>query len=126
MSVLYDEILLVIGHEATDRLVAAFGGCCIFPPSGEPVGARWERVQAVIGMEAAAALVWRYRGTRLYVPLNTAARRAWQESEVVRLAALGMSDDEIAAQVAVLVRPTANWVAIVRRKYAKEAVCVES
>lgn len=123
MSRCYAELVLVIGHDAADRLVARYGGTCVFPPSGEPVGIRWEAVQSVIGIVAAAALVHRYRGTRLYVPLNVAARRAWQEAEVLRLASTGMRDEEIAERIAVMIRPTASWVAIVRRKMAKVETC---
>ena len=124
MSYMHDELALVIGPAATERLVATYGGCCVFPPSGVPVGARWERVQAVIGMDAAAALVARYRGTRLYVPLNVEARRKWQEQEVERLVAEGLPDEEIAERVAVMVRPTANWVALVRRRLARSEKCL--
>jgi hypothetical protein len=121
MSAMLEELTLVIGHAATRRLVEVYGGRNIFPPMLGATGARWNQVREIVGEAAADALCRRYCGTRLYIPLNVAARRAWQEREIVRLSAEGLSDDEIADKIAVMIRPTASWVARVRRRATREA-----
>lgn len=124
MSALLEELTLVIGHAALQKLVERFGGRTIYPPrAGTEGGARWRVVREAIGEEAAAALVARYEYTRLYVPQDAAARRAWQEREVLRLASEGKSNAEIAERITVTIRPTERWVERVRQRAAKGAPC---
>lgn len=80
------ELIEVIGLQATIDLVRAHGGDEIPVPAVVDGDSRaWAILEESVGHEAARKLVEsRFKGTRVYVPMCSAALRAARDREIVR------------------------------------------
>lgn len=117
MSAVYDELVLVVGHAAADRLVAAFAGTMLRVPRAAASAVAFVRFDAVVGADARAALVAHYGGDALYVPRNEQIATRRREGRALALAAAGLTTRQIAEQLAYVVRPTDRWVRAVLAKH---------
>jgi hypothetical protein len=122
VSVIYDELALVIGHAVADRLVAAYGGGNLSIPKaahspGGTVNLAAVKLDAVIGPAARDQLIAYYGGEQLYIPRNAGQALRSRERRVLELAAQGLSGAQIAARMAFVSRPTSRWVARVLARH---------
>ena len=86
-----EELVALLGEEATEALCAAFGGQNIVIPRQPRAGDSLERA---IGPEEAAVLCAAWGGCRVYIP--NLFRRAARDARIARLRADGSSVREIA------------------------------
>jgi hypothetical protein len=110
------DLVDLIGHEATMRLVAAFGGILIEVPSGKSLGKvegpLTARIIETLGGGLAARFMATYGGERLYIPRCAQAIRDERDRAIQADYDAGISVPDIARKYMISER----WVWVVLKR----------
>ncbi len=107
-----EEILELIGKEATTALVREFGGLPLYVPKASKDE---HRITALIGLRASSALCSAYGGTKIMVPLRANAVRHRRDMALIRRRMEGASTSETAREFGVCQRSAQRSMPVPKR-----------
>jgi hypothetical protein len=100
-----DSIASLLGDQAWQRLVAAFGGTTITLPKKQLESSQsFTELKRVLGCDLAERLRLRHAGEKLYIPMGIGNDRIRRDAEIAARLALGESPSSIARSFRVVTR----------------------
>ncbi|OGG93576.1 MAG: hypothetical protein A2508_10325 [Candidatus Lambdaproteobacteria bacterium RIFOXYD12_FULL_49_8] len=110
-----EELIEILGHEATLKLVQRFGGTALYIPQNPQAN---HPLTLTIGEQGAALLSSYFGGENLYLPLGRKWARELQRERIHELRSSAVPLTEIAKSVGC----TTRWVRMVLKDYSPNPI----